>query len=227
MAVATSTPHARASSHAWFRNADVIEILEAVLLSLATIVTAWSAYQAALWDGEQSAHYTEASAARADATRFSDAANNQLSVDLSEYDLWLEAETNGNAEMARLIRGQMRDGLELALEAWLAAGGLQRTDASVPASPFSMDEYVVAEGELSVERIAAAEERFHAGEEANRRSDRYVLVTVVFALVLFVVGIGSKFKRLPVRAGLAGFGAVALTAGAVFMALQPVAALTP
>jgi hypothetical protein len=225
MAVATSTPHVGPT--AWFRNPDLIEIIEAVLLSLATIVTAWSAYQAALWDGEQSARYTEASAARADGTRLSDTGNAQLSVDLSEFELWLAAETGGNHELAVLIRAQMRDGLEAALEAWTAAGGLQRTDEAVPASPFSMPEYVIAERALAEGRIAAAEDHFRSGEEANRRSDRYVLVTVVFALVLFVVGIGSKFKQLRVRAGLAGFGALALFGGVVFMALQPVAALTP
>lgn len=211
----------------WFRDEDIIEIIEAVLLSLATIVTAWSAYQAALWDGEQSALYTEASAARAEGNRLSGLADTQLSVDLSEYETWLAAETEGDSQLASLIRGQMRDTLGSALDAWIEAGGLQRTRAVVPASPFSMPEYELAQRGQSDARIAEAEEHFTDGEEANRRSDKYVLVTVVFALVLFVVGIGSKFKNILVRAGLAAFGGAALLLGTVFMVLQPVAALTP
>ncbi len=211
----------------WFRDEDIIEIIEAVLLSLATIVTAWSAYQAALWDGEQSALYTEASAARAEGNRLSGLADTQVTVDLSEYETWLAAETEGDSQLATLIRRQMRDGLAAALDAWIEAGGLERTRNAVPASPFSMPEYQVAERGESDARIAEAEEHFKDGEEANRRSDKYVLVTVVFALVLFVVGIGSKFKNILVRAGLAAFGGVALLLGTIFMVLQPVAALTP
>jgi hypothetical protein len=209
------------------RNVDRLEVIEAVLLSLATIVTAWSAYQAALWDGEQSALYTQASAARADATRLSDDANTQLQVDLSEFESWLEATTEGEMQLAALIRGQMRDELQVALDAWVAAGGLQRSRPEVPNSPFSMPEYVIAASADSEAGIAEAERHFHDGEEANRRSDKYVLVTVVFALVLFVVGIGSKFKNPPVRAGLAAFGVMAWLGGTAFMVLLPVAALTP
>jgi hypothetical protein len=212
---------------AWMRNEDRIEIVEAVLLSVATVGTAWSAYQAALWDGEQSALYTEASAARADGNRLSDVANVQVAIDLSEYETWLSAATDGNTQLASLIRGQMREEMQVALDAWLEAGGLSRTRPAVPASPFSMEQYTVSEREESADRIANAEEHFADGETANRRSDKYVLVTVVFALVLFIVGIGSKFKAPHVRSSLAGFAAAALVVGTSFMLSLPVAALTP
>jgi hypothetical protein len=209
----------------WVRNPDTIEIIEAVLLSLATIVTAWSAYQAALWDGEQSALYTQASAARADGNRLDNEANTQVAIDVSEYETWLTATTQDNVQEAALIRRQMRSELQSTLDAWLAAGGLERTRESVPASPFSMPGYTVAEREESKARITLAEQHFVEGEEANRRSDKYVLLTVVFALVLFVVGIGSKFKNASVRASLAGFGIFALVAGTAFMLSLPVAEL--
>jgi hypothetical protein len=73
MSAPSRSPHRR--WRAWTTNVDAIEVIEAILLSLATVVTAWSAYQAALWDGEQSKLYTKASAARSDATRLADEAN--------------------------------------------------------------------------------------------------------------------------------------------------------
>jgi hypothetical protein len=224
--MAAAAAHAHLRRPRWFEDENIIEIIEAVLLSLATIVTAWSAYQAALWDGEQSAHYTEASAARAEGNRLSAEANTQLTIDLSEFETWQSAETTGDHRLSGMIRTQMRDSLRTALDAWTAASGPQRTNASVPNSPLSMSQYQLPERIESESRIAEAEQFFEDGEEANRRSDRYVLVTVVFALVLFVVGIGSKFKHISVRAGLAGFGAFALVLGTAFMLLQPVAALT-
>jgi hypothetical protein len=90
-----------------------------------------------------------------------------------------------------------------------------------------MPEYRVPEREQSASRIAEGETHFNEGEEANRHSDQYVLVTVVFALVLFLVGIGSKYKVLRVRSALAVFAAFALVLGTGFMLSLPVAALTP
>ena len=220
-------PSPRRRWRSWITNVDSIEVIEAVILSLATVVTAWSAYQAALWDGEQSKLYTQASAARSDATRLADVANVQVSVDLSEYETWLGATTDGNTQLANLMKGQMRDGLRAALDAWLAAGGLERTRQAVPASPFNMPEYRVPEREQSAARIVEGEAHFNDGEEANRHSDEYVLVTVVFALVLFLVGIGSKYKVLRVRSALAVFAAFALLLGTGFMLSLPVAALAP
>ena len=225
-AATSPAPDTAGGLFARLRNSDLMEIIEAVLLSLTTVVTAWSAYQAALWDGEQSKGYTEASAARADASRLSERADNQMAIDLSEYETWLAATTEGEVRLADLIRAQMRPGMETALEAWIGAGGLDRAE-DAPASPFGMPEYVIDDAAASEARIAAAEELFADGEEANRRSDRYVLTTVVFALVLFLVGIGSKFKSPGVRLGLATFATVALVGGVVFMAFLPIAAIAP
>ena len=41
-----------------------LELSAVLLLSLATLATAWSGYQAALWSGEQSQRYSQASALR-------------------------------------------------------------------------------------------------------------------------------------------------------------------
>lgn len=45
------------------------EIAAAILLSIATVLTAWCAYQATRWSGVQSIRYAEASAARVESTR--------------------------------------------------------------------------------------------------------------------------------------------------------------
>ena len=42
-----------------------VEVVAAVLLSLATVLSAWGAYQATRWSGEQANNYAEAAALRA------------------------------------------------------------------------------------------------------------------------------------------------------------------
>jgi hypothetical protein len=51
------------------RREHILEIVSAILLSLATVGIAWSGYQAARWSGHQAALYTEASTARSFANR--------------------------------------------------------------------------------------------------------------------------------------------------------------
>jgi len=51
-----------------------VEFLSAVILSLATVATAWCAYQASLWDGDQADHYALASVASVRAAELSNEA---------------------------------------------------------------------------------------------------------------------------------------------------------
>jgi uncharacterized membrane protein YgdD (TMEM256/DUF423 family) len=44
-----------------------------------------------------------------------------------------------------------------------------------------------------------AEAKFEAGTTAGETADRYVRLTVLFALVLFLVAAGQRFKQRPVR----------------------------
>ena len=46
-----------------------VEFFGALVLSAATVATAWCAYQAALWSGDESKFYFEASAAQVETTR--------------------------------------------------------------------------------------------------------------------------------------------------------------
>ena len=48
---------------------ELIEIVEVIVLALVAIATAWSGYQAARWDGQQSLLYGTASADRFQPTR--------------------------------------------------------------------------------------------------------------------------------------------------------------
>jgi hypothetical protein len=46
---------------------EILEVLEAIVLALVAVATAWSGYQAALWDGQQYMLYGKASKLRIDA----------------------------------------------------------------------------------------------------------------------------------------------------------------
>src|SRR5262245_17013175 len=62
------------------------EIVATVLLAVTALATAWSGYQASLWDGIQSSNYTQASAARTEASQNHTEANQLRLGDLSVFE---------------------------------------------------------------------------------------------------------------------------------------------
>src|SRR5437660_3446035 len=97
-----------------------LELIAAILLSLATVGIAWSGYQAARWSGLQSRRYAQASTARSQANRASTAASQNRLQDLLNFNRWLEVSTEGNQELTTLYQNRFRAEFRPAFEAWRA-----------------------------------------------------------------------------------------------------------
>ena len=197
-----------------------IEIVAAVLLSLTTILTAWTAFQSAKWSGVQAIAFNEAGAARTESVRFSTVAGQQAAVDVSLFVRWAEAVALEQSDLQTFLRKRFRDEFTPALDAWLASDPISNPRA--PASPFEMAEYRLAAEEKATELEAIAQARGRDGREANQTSDNYVLTTVFFAVVLFFVGVGTKFEGVRVRVGLLAVATVGLIGGALTIATFPI-----
>ena len=76
---------------------EVIEILEVVVLALAAIATAWSGYQAAKGDGQQSVLYSEASVDRVKANTAATLGQQRLAADGAMFSAWLQARSANNS----------------------------------------------------------------------------------------------------------------------------------
>src|SRR4051794_41839149 len=81
-----------------------LELIAAILLSLATVGIAWSGYQAAKWSGLQSRRYAQANTARSQANRASTLASQDRIQDLLNFNRWLEVSTQGNQDLASLYQ---------------------------------------------------------------------------------------------------------------------------
>ena len=117
----------------------VLELIAALMMSLATLGIAWSGYQAARWSGEQAELYTQASAARSLANRASVFASQERLQDLTNFNRWLELSTTGDTELADLYERRFRDEFRPAFTAWVAQDPLHNPNAI--ASPLRMPEY--------------------------------------------------------------------------------------
>ncbi|MFN8620188.1 MAG: hypothetical protein U0869_05515 [Chloroflexota bacterium] len=201
------------------RRQDRWDALAAIVLALAAVLSAWAAYQSTRWSGEQANAYAESAALRAAAGQHGTAASRQIQIDVSTFLGWSEAVAAGDAARATFIRERMRTEFQPAFDAWLATA----PDPATPPkdTPFTRPEYVLAEQTQADALNAAADERLADAQEHNQIADDFVLVAVVFASVLFVAGIASRFRQARIRGGLSLLAAGLFCAGVVLEFLLP------
>lgn len=220
----------------WGSN-DRVELIATIVLAVATILTAWSAFESGKWGGTQAISFSEAGAARTESTRFDTRAGQLAQIDVAMYLDWVSALVNdvesgkipalesGTYEPTRgTISGflylRFRDEFRPALDAWIATD--PTNNANAPPTPFEMDEYSVAAA-IEADRLAdVADEKAAAGRDANQTGDNYVLTMVLFASVLFFAGVSSKMNRPRNRILILGFGLVTLTIGIAILLSLPI-----
>lgn len=202
----------------WLQHA---EIASAILLAIATVVTAWSAYQSTRWSGVQSIHFSQASAVRIESTRSFNLAIQRYGVDAMVFAQWVNAYAEGNSDLEAFYRERVMDTEFLpVLDEWIASNPLTNPDAARnPLLDQGYRDQLIAP---SIELTRQAEGHFRQAEEANQTSDNYVLATVVCASVLFFAGIANKFTSRNIRAVLLSLATLSLTGAIIFVLSQPV-----
>jgi hypothetical protein len=198
----------------------LVEVVAAAVLALATIASAWSAYQATRWGGVQAAAFAEAGALRAESVRASDLADAELTIDVEYFAIWLDGASQGNDTLQQRVEDSFRPEFVPAFEAWQATDPVANPEA--PHTPFEMDEYQIAASREADELREQAEDSAQEALDANQNGDNYVLTTVLFASVLFFAGISTKFQGRRVKLTLVGLGLTAFIAGASILVTFPV-----
>jgi hypothetical protein len=197
-----------------------LEIIAALLLSVATIASAWSAYQATRWSGVQAIAFSQAAAARTESVRESDTASTLTAIDVGLFVQYVAAVSQRNTQLADFFEARFRPDFRRAFDAWLATKPL--TTPGAPSSPFQMKEYVLPQAVEAARLQNVAEERTKVAAAANQRSDNYILTTVLFASVLFFAGVGTKFQSLGIRTITLLIGILVFVIGLGIVATFPV-----
>ncbi|WP_353827095.1 hypothetical protein [Agromyces sp. SYSU T0242] len=197
------------------RGKRVTEIIGVFLLSVVAVLTAWCGFQASKWGGEMSIAFSQASSARIQAADAEGAARSARTFDLTIYAAYVEAVGGGNDELADYIRDRFTPAFRVAYEAWVA-------DGQAELGPFTRDEYV-PEGTAEAEELTArADAKFAEALENNQRGDNYSLLTVLFALVLFLTAMSQREIASWVARVLLGMAFVITIVGVVIMATFPI-----
>ena len=201
------------------RHSRIVQICEAVLLALVTIAAAWAGYSAARWGTASRVEIARSSTLRNLATRYDIAALELRNFDSATFNAWYIAFTLNNKQKERIAVRRFRPAFRVAFNAWMATDPLHNPHA--PPGPTYMPQYQLPEQTQANALDNESAAKFQAGNDAGLTSDNYVRITVLLAVVLFLVGIGSSFKLKGVRYALIGFGSVLLVFSVVLIVQQP------
>ena len=173
----------------------------AVILSLATLASAWCGYQAAVWSAVNSDQSRAANGARLDAARQSAIADRQMNSDVLLFTTWVGAEMSGQEQLADEVALRFLPHFVAAFEAWQALPVGQ--DGRLPdGSPFDRPEYVLPAQAAADQALVTAAAAIADADLAAANNQRYVLSTVLFASVLFLAGIADKLRNRPASHGV-------------------------
>src|SRR5882757_10063616 len=179
---------------------EILEIVEAVVLAIVAIATAWSGYQAALWTGQQSELYGQASKLRVQAEGIATSANQERLYNASTVVEWLEAQAHGDKKLTGLFERRFLPEFRPAFEAWKKTDPLNNPNA--PAGPTLMSEYRDSNAMEFTRFDHEATELFEQGTKARETGDDYVRVTVTLATVLLLTAISQRFRAHKIRLAL-------------------------
>jgi len=179
---------------------EILEIVEALILAIVAITTAWSGYQAALWTGHQTELYGQASKLRVEAEGAATYANQERLYNSSTVVEWLKAEAHGDKKLADLFERRLLPEFRPSFEAWKNTDPINNPNA--PPGPQSMTAYRSSKADEAAKLNDQATEVFEQGTRDRELSDQYVRVTVTLATVLLLMAISQRFKTRGVRLGL-------------------------
>ena len=145
---------------------EAIEIIEALILALVAVATAWSGYQAAKWAGKRAEKYAQASRLRVTAEGLATLAGQERIYDSDTFNSWLAAKLDGKEEAAEFFERRFRDEYRPAFAAWMSTDPFN--NAQAPPGPIFMPEYHNAKHEQFLGLNKQAAEMADRGHKIGR-----------------------------------------------------------
>ena len=203
---------------------EKLEIIIAILLGVTAILTAWAGWVGSLHGGNQATNYPQSNNLSA---MYNEAAQSYMQDmllwnQISDYMFDIEiANANGRTAEAALIEEKVQTLIYDNCTEEFAAAIEWSTEQEEYATPFEKEGYVDSYFAEANEVLAEADALLEEGKQDNANGDAYGLVTVIYSLVLFLLGIVGIFKKIPNRVLILVFACVCLVIATVYMITIP------
>ena len=174
--------------------ANKMELLSVMLLALIIVFTAWSAYQSTLWGGIQTFKLVDVNAANRQASELNLQQGQYTMIDVMMFTEYVNAVNNDDKKLSDFYFERFRPDFKPAVQSWLDTNPFDNPNA--PPHPFVMKEYKRTFAEQAEQKLKIAESKMDEAQQANQNSDNYVLFTVIYASILFLGSIATKFSSV-------------------------------
>ncbi|MFA6947761.1 MAG: hypothetical protein WCQ72_02160 [Eubacteriales bacterium] len=225
----------------------IIELIIVIMLGITALLTAWASWIGSLHGGNQATNYTTSNNIASEGNSeynagvqqmnqdmllwndisdmqieiiFANAAEDEVTVTKLCYQLFYKLNENLSEEMAnsigwnyQLTEEEQEDPTGTIL-AWLE-------DPQSMTSPFTEQEYVDSYFVTANELLTQSQEVLAQGTEDNSNGDAFGLVTVIYSVVLFLLGIAGSFKSDKNKLAVVIISLVAFVIATIYMVTIP------
>ena len=213
-----------------------LESVASIVLAVAVVLTAWAAFEAAKWGGEQSIQFSVAGASRTESTRFDTRGGQLAQIDVAMFTDFVSAyigEVRGRPHrtvrrLAFLPTPSTTSGSSTSasdrsfVRRWMRGSRPIRRTTRTPRRHRSLcPKYEIAEFDEAA-RWDSRDEAAADARTANQNGDNYVLTAVLFAAVLFFSGIASKLESRWNRLAVNLIGIIGVVIGAIILISLPI-----
>ncbi len=199
----------------------IIEVLTVLLLAVATVGSAWCAYQVSQWNGMETDASRASAVARINGSREYALATQKVAYDAASVAQYAEAIVDGNEPLQTFLRASIiRPAFLPLLDEWQAY--IDET-GEPPPNLVENEEYLSGLFAKSTEYDEVALAATIEGDDAGRNADDYIVTTLFMASALFFAGVTASFSSRLTRIALLAASALTLGYAAARIAGYPIA----
>ena len=205
-----------------------LEMLIAIFLGITALLTAWATWIGSLHGGNQATNYTKSNNTASDANSMYNEASQSLVQDMMTWNIitdykfdMLLAEAKGDSVEVKMIEEKVDQIIEDSCTEEFQEAITWALEQEEDVTPFMKKGFIESYYADANEKYAESQELLEQGMQDNKNGDTYNLVTVIFSLVLFLLGIVGIFKNIPNRFVVFVIAVILLILGTIFMLRIP------
>ena len=205
-----------------------LEVIIAILLGLTAILMAWAGWISSLHGGNQATNYTQSNNLSAMGNSMYNEAAQYYMQDMllwnTIYDYAFDAEIaemKGETEEAEMIYAKIDTLMNDNCTEEFYEAIEWALDQEEDVTPFDKEGYVDSYFANANAVLDEADALLEQGKTDNANGDAYGLVSVIYSLALFLLGIVGIFKKIPNRLVITVFALVLIVLATIFMVTIP------
>jgi hypothetical protein len=195
------------------------QVVTAITLAAAGLLSAWATYQAGLWDKKENAARAMSNAQLSEASELMLRAGQEEAMNTIMFLQWMDALAEGQPLRADVLEAHFPRTFAAAFARWRAA---QPRDIRQAAPESVLPDFTGPSRGLAQAARARSRQAISEAEASRRVGDSYDITNVVLATSLFLAGIGTALPARQARQLPLILAACLTLAIAVIMLFTPV-----